>query len=191
MELYTQLTETCGQLSRAEQPPEIQPHHVCPSSSLRHGSRSQDHHRPILRMSSPSFPPLLHNGSLSLHSTTPPIASYHTTANQHSAFPLHQVLAIGFLLVILSSALWRNYLPLLVVATYIVAPLPNWICGRCANPDDFMESSGSAVMDFGRFCTGVLVVMGVGRCNFAHITFFFACPFPKSRIGHGMLEDDG
>ncbi|KAL8670505.1 MAG: hypothetical protein Q9168_004957 [Polycauliona sp. 1 TL-2023] len=71
------------------------------------------------------------------------------------------VLAIGFLLVILSSALWRNYLPLLVVATYVLAPLPNWICGRCSNPDDFMESSGSAVVDFGRFCTGFLVVMGI------------------------------
>ena len=73
-----------------------------------------------------------------------------------------QVLAIGFLLVILSSALFHSYLTLLVVATYVIAPLPNWICGRCANPDDFMESAGSAVVDFGRFCTGFLVVMGVG-----------------------------
>ncbi|MCJ1265150.1 Vacuolar protein sorting-associated protein 55 [Lobaria immixta] len=71
------------------------------------------------------------------------------------------VLAIGFLLVILSSALKHNYLPLLVVATYVIAPLPNWICGRCANPDDFMESAGNAVIDFGRFCTGFLVVMGI------------------------------
>ncbi|KAI9786962.1 MAG: Vacuolar protein sorting-associated protein 55 [Geoglossum umbratile] len=74
------------------------------------------------------------------------------------------VLAIGFLLVILSSALWRNYLPLLVVATYVIAPLPNFICGRFSNPDDFMDSAGSAaVTDFGRFCTGFLVVMGIGR----------------------------
>ena len=80
-----------------------------------------------------------------------------------------QVLAIGFLLVILSSALFQSYLTLLVVATYTIAPLPNFICGRCANPDDFMESSGSAVIDFGRFCTGFLVVMGVGRYSpFAH-----------------------
>jgi len=71
------------------------------------------------------------------------------------------ILAIGFLLVILSSALWRNYLPLLVVATYILAPLPNWICGQCANPDDFMESAGSAIIDFGRFMTGFLVLMGI------------------------------
>ncbi|KAL3426996.1 vacuolar protein sorting 55 [Phlyctema vagabunda] len=71
------------------------------------------------------------------------------------------VLAIGFLLVILSCALWHQYLPLLVVATYVIAPLPNWICGRCANPDDFVESSGNAVVDFGKFCTGFLVLMGV------------------------------
>lgn len=79
-------------------------------------------------------------------------------ANHHAS----QVLAIGFLLVILSSALFHNYLPLIVVATYVLAPLPNWICERCANPDDFIENTGNAVLDFGRFCTGFLVVMGVG-----------------------------
>ena len=83
-----------------------------------------------------------------------------------------QVLAIGFLLVILSSALFQSYLTLLVVATYTIAPLPNFICGRCANPDDFMESSGSAVIDFGRFCTGFLVVMGVGTWTpFTHAVY--------------------
>lgn len=30
-----------------------------------------------------------------------------------------------------------------------------------------MESAGSAVVDFGRFCTGFLVVMGVGMCSFS------------------------
>ncbi|GAB7351329.1 hypothetical protein MBLNU459_g1738t1 [Dothideomycetes sp. NU459] len=71
------------------------------------------------------------------------------------------VLAIGFLLVILSSALWHNYLPLLVVATYVIAPIPNWICGRAANPDDFMDSGSNNVVELGRFLTGFLVVMGV------------------------------
>ncbi|KAF2788901.1 vacuolar protein sorting 55 [Melanomma pulvis-pyrius CBS 109.77] len=71
------------------------------------------------------------------------------------------VLAIGFLLVILSAALFHSYLTLLVVATYVVAPLPNWICGRAANPDDFMESSGSGIIDLGRFLTGFFVVMGI------------------------------
>ncbi|KAK4137619.1 vacuolar protein sorting 55 [Trichocladium antarcticum] len=71
------------------------------------------------------------------------------------------VLAVGFLLVILSCALWHAYYPLLVVGTYVLAPVPNWICSHCANPDDFVESSGAAVLDLGRFCTGFLVVMGV------------------------------
>ncbi|KAJ2905853.1 uncharacterized protein MKZ38_004101 [Zalerion maritima] len=72
------------------------------------------------------------------------------------------VLAVGFLLVILSCALWHNYHPLLVVATYVIAPIPNWVCGHCANPDDFVDGSGTAVVvDLGRFCTGFLVVMGI------------------------------
>ncbi|KAM0285177.1 hypothetical protein ACHAQH_001606 [Verticillium albo-atrum] len=71
------------------------------------------------------------------------------------------VLAVGFLLVILSCALYNVYYPLLVVATYVLAPVPNWICSRCANPDDFVESSGGAILDLGRFCTAFLVVMGI------------------------------
>ncbi|RYP37362.1 hypothetical protein DL768_010876 [Monosporascus sp. mg162] len=83
------------------------------------------------------------------------------TAGLKTIIALSFVLAVGFLLVILSCALWRVYYPLLVVATYVLAPLPNWICGRVANPDDFVESSGNAVLDLGRFCTGFLVVMGI------------------------------
>ena len=75
------------------------------------------------------------------------------------------VLAVGFLLVILSCALWKVYYPLLVVGTYVLAPLPNWVCSRLANPDDFVESPGNAVLDLGRFCTGFLVVMGIGTSS--------------------------
>ncbi|PWW80218.1 vacuolar protein sorting 55 [Tuber magnatum] len=71
------------------------------------------------------------------------------------------VLAIGFLLVILSSALFSNYYPLLVVATYILAPLPDAICARCSNPDDFIDGAGNGILDFGRFLTGFFVVMGI------------------------------
>jgi hypothetical protein len=73
-----------------------------------------------------------------------------------------QVLAIGFLLVILSAALWKNYLTLLVVLTYIIAPVPNWLCGRAATHDDFMDGGGTGVIDLGRFLTGFFVVMGIG-----------------------------
>ena len=55
----------------------------------------------------------------------------------------------------------------MVVATYVIAPLPNYICGRAANPDDFMETSGSGVVDFGRFLTGFFVVMGIGEFSSA------------------------
>ncbi|KAI5803112.1 vacuolar protein sorting 55 [Geopyxis carbonaria] len=72
------------------------------------------------------------------------------------------ILAIGFLLVILSAALFgQNYFPLLVVATYVLAPLPNAICQRCAGSEDFIESAGSGFVDLGRFLTGFFVVMGI------------------------------
>jgi len=76
------------------------------------------------------------------------------------------VLAIGFLLVILSSALFNNYFPLLVVANYIITPLPNAICARAAASSssfsfDGLEGGGGGVVDFGKFLTGFLVVMGI------------------------------
>ncbi|KAI0124332.1 vacuolar protein sorting 55 [Xylariales sp. AK1849] len=96
------------------------------------------------------------------------------------------VLAVGFLLVILSCALWKVYYPLLVVATFVLAPLPNWICSRCANPDDF-ESSSNAVLDLGRFCTGFLVVMGIALpVVLAHSALINAAAMAMSIIG-GLL----
>ena len=82
------------------------------------------------------------------------------------------VLAVGFLLVILSCALFKVYYPLLVVATYVLAPVPNWVCSQCANPDDF-ESSSTAILDVGRFFTGFFVVMGMGK--FSGYAFMSDC----------------
>lgn len=64
---------------------------------------------------------------------------------------------------ILSSALFKNYLTLLVVATYVIAPVPNWICGKAQQQDDFMDNSGNSIVELGRFLTGFLVVMGIGE----------------------------
>jgi hypothetical protein len=77
-----------------------------------------------------------------------------------------QILAIGFLLVILSAALFEgNFLTLLVVATYVLAPVPNWICSKAQTHDDFMDNNGSnSIVELGRFLTGFLVVMGIGMC---------------------------
>jgi len=91
------------------------------------------------------------------------------------------ILAIGFILIILSSVLHHNPYPVLVVATYLLAPLPNIICGYCASPDDFIDSSSGsagAVVDFGRFMTGFLVVMGVGMYE-----GFFSFAAAKTRWG--------
>ncbi|KAI8072351.1 vacuolar protein sorting 55 [Gongronella butleri] len=70
------------------------------------------------------------------------------------------VLAIGFLLVILSCALYYNWWPLLVVATYILAPLPNAICARCAGEYDIMSDYNSGAIDAGHFVTGMFIVTG-------------------------------
>jgi Vacuolar protein sorting 55 len=97
--------------------------------------------------------------------------------------------------VILSCALFSNWLPLLVVATYVLAPLPNAICSRYAAGEDFMsDSSGylppleykehraaadirSAYHDLGKFLTGFLVVTGLGMlfldCTYSSIASGF------------------
>jgi hypothetical protein len=72
-------------------------------------------------------------------------------------------LALGFLLVILSCALYRNWLPLLVVLTYILAPFPNLICARCTHADDIFSDHGpSGLRDMGYFLTSFLIVTGFG-----------------------------
>ena len=92
------------------------------------------------------------------------------TAGLKTIIALSFVLAVGFLLVILSCALWKKYYPLFVVLSYVLAPIPDWICSRVANPDDFVENSaGAAILDMGRFCTGFLVVMGVGKFYEAYL----------------------
>ncbi|KAK4580380.1 Vacuolar protein sorting-associated protein 55 [Recurvomyces mirabilis] len=65
------------------------------------------------------------------------------------------------MLCILSSALYHNFLPLLVVATYILAPVPNWLCSKAENRDDFMDSGSSGIAELGRFMTGAFVAMGI------------------------------
>merc|ERR1711975_160421 len=101
------------------------------------------------------------------YSFTRPIAppghplTHPTMAGLKTIILLSFILAIGFLLVILSSALFRDYLTLLVVATYVVAPIPNWMCGKAQNQDDFMDSGSNGVVELGRFMTGFLVVMGI------------------------------
>ncbi|ORY98351.1 vacuolar protein sorting 55 [Absidia repens] len=81
-------------------------------------------------------------------------------AGLRSIIALAFVLAIGFLLVILSCALYYNWWPLLVVATYILAPIPNALCARCAGEYDVMSDYNSGVVDAGHFITGIFIVTG-------------------------------
>jgi len=70
------------------------------------------------------------------------------------------VLAVGFLLIILSCALWANWLPLLVALTFLVAPLPNAVFSHCGGDDFAAIDESSAAVDLGRFITSTVVVTG-------------------------------
>merc|ERR1712093_533178 len=68
---------------------------------------------------------------------------------QQGIILLSFILAIGFLLIILSGALYGNWMPILIAAIFVLAPAPNAICSRC-----------SGAVDFGHFLTAIFVVTG-------------------------------
>lgn len=88
------------------------------------------------------------------------------------------VLAVGFLLIILSCALWANWLPLLVgmfknmhvtnlylmclleALTFVLAPLPNAVFSHCGGDEFSASYEGSGPVDLGRFITSFIVVTG-------------------------------
>ncbi|KAF5330762.1 hypothetical protein D9619_005518 [Psilocybe cf. subviscida] len=70
------------------------------------------------------------------------------------------VLAVGFLLIILSCALWQNWLPLLVALTFVLAPLPNALFSHCGSDELSGNYENSAPVDLGRFITSMFVVTG-------------------------------
>lgn len=82
-------------------------------------------------------------------------------------------------MIILSCALWANWLPLLVgmyhiilsedslveparflALTFVVAPLPNAIFAHCGADDFSTDCEGSGPVDLGRFITAIIVVTG-------------------------------
>ncbi|KAH6561375.1 hypothetical protein BASA50_002617 [Batrachochytrium salamandrivorans] len=73
------------------------------------------------------------------------------------------LLASGILSVILSCALGNNWLPLLSVLTFLLAPLPNAICKRASSSSrDFLsDDSDRGILDAGYFVTSFLVVSGI------------------------------
>lgn len=67
------------------------------------------------------------------------------------------ILASGILAIILSCALDNNWLPLLVVLTYILGPIPNSICRRIVRDEEI-----KGVLEIGYFATSLFIVSGFG-----------------------------
>lgn len=81
---------------------------------------------------------------------------------------LSAFLAFGFLLILLSGALYNNWLPLWVIAVFLFAPLPNILLASIeSTKDDFLTFSNDhsntplLLQEFAKFLTGLLVVSGV------------------------------
>lgn len=81
---------------------------------------------------------------------------------------LSAFLAFGFLLILLSCALYNNWLPLWVIAIFLLAPLPNIILSSIENNrDDFLTFSNdhgntpTALEEFAKFLTGLLIISGI------------------------------
>jgi len=79
---------------------------------------------------------------------------------------LAALLSVGILLVILSCTNLKEnkFLPLLVILTYFIAPIPNFIARKLSGGgkgefDD--EEEVSTTKEYGNFLTGVLFVTGI------------------------------
>ncbi|ORX79108.1 vacuolar protein sorting 55 [Anaeromyces robustus] len=75
------------------------------------------------------------------------------------------LLSVGVLLVILSCTNLTKFLPLLVILTYFIAPIPNFIARRLVgggSKGEFEdEEEVSTTREYGNFITGILFVTGI------------------------------
>lgn len=88
---------------------------------------------------------------------------------------LSAFLAFGFLLILLSCALYNNWLPLWVIVIYLLAPLPNIVSASIENNrDDFLTFSNdnsnnpTTLEEAAKFITGFMILSGI----FLPITFY-------------------
>ena len=72
---------------------------------------------------------------------------------------LAALLASGSLLIILAGALYANWLPLLSLVAYSLAPVPNLIAGRVVS--DMVDQRG--IIETGHFFSSFLLVSAVGE----------------------------
>jgi hypothetical protein len=91
-----------------------------------------------------------------------PVANYNAMAGMKMIIVLAFFLASGILSVILSCAIYGNWLPLLVVLTYLIAPIPNSICKRLATSSDLFHEENSSIREVGYFMTSFFVTSGFG-----------------------------
>lgn len=94
-------------------------------------------------------------------------------------FALSLLLALGFLNIVLSCALFDTYYPLYVILVFIMAPIPNAIAGCVVNSSQYYGSyadldgsdPASNFESLMKFLTGMLVSSGtflpivLWRCN--------------------------
>jgi hypothetical protein len=98
------------------------------------------------------------------------------------------VLAVGFLLIILSCALWQNWLPLLVAITFVLAPLPNALFSHCGSDELSSSYESSPAVDLGRFITAMFVVTGFALpIVLAHSNVINAKACAMSIAGGGLV----
>ncbi|KAI9100665.1 vacuolar protein sorting 55 [Phlyctochytrium arcticum] len=85
-------------------------------------------------------------------------------AGMKTIISLAFLLAIGILFVILSCAQYGSWLPLLVILVFVLAPLPNLICGRVDGGGDIWSDGGDrrGIAETGTFITSFLVISGFG-----------------------------
>lgn len=92
-------------------------------------------------------------------------------------------------MIILSCALWSNWLPLLVALMFVMAPLPNALFSHCGGDDfstDAYESSGP--VDLGRFITAMIVVTGFAfPLVLAHSEIIKPGASAMSIVGGGLI----
>lgn len=85
---------------------------------------------------------------------------------------LSAFLASGFLLILLSCALYNNYHTLWVILIFLLAPLPNLITNSIELARDYNfltfndygdgnDSTQSPLQEFGKHLTGFLIVSGI------------------------------
>lgn len=96
------------------------------------------------------------------------------------------ILAFGFLLIILSCAIYNNWRPLGVIGVFLVAPLPNAVLGKF-DGNDFMNETSSSVSDVGKFLTGFLVLSGLALPFVLYHSLLITGRAMMMSLGGGLL----